>query len=182
MRWKDTRSGYGLISIAAHWLAAVIIIAMLLTGNSIADSRDASAMQVHTGIAMATYVLLVFRVYWRLRHSHPDALPLQSPRLVALAKVVHYVMIAAIALMLVSGPLMAWLGDLPISFFGLFELLLPEGQNSSGFTLFHRLHEVGAGLLLALIVGHIGAALIHMIFFKDRTLDKILIPEADQSD
>jgi cytochrome b561 len=180
MRWQDTPSGYGLISIVLHWLTAAIIAAMLLTGNSISGSRDASAMHIHTGIAMATYAVLVFRVYWRLRHSHPNALPQQNARLVALAKGVHYVMIAVIALMLLSGPLMAWMGGLPISFFGVFELALPEGRNPSGFALLHCLHTAGAGLLLALIFGHVGAVLVHMIFFKDRTLDKILIPAADQ--
>jgi cytochrome b561 len=82
----------------------------------------------------------------------------------------------------VSGPLMAMTGGLPISFFGLFEVPLSSGQNPTGFALFHWLHAVGAGILLALIVGHVGAALVHMIFFKDRTLDKILIPSADQPD
>ena len=48
MRWKDTRSGYGWVSIAAHWLTAVIVLTMWTIGTmSQTDVQADSAWYAH---------------------------------------------------------------------------------------------------------------------------------------
>lgn len=180
-QWRDTPAGYGLVSILLHWSGAIVVIAMLVIGNVMASSSGADwrdYLRLHTTVAILAYPLLVWRILWRVRSRHPGALPQQNPSLLRLAVFVHYLVILLIALMLVSGPLMAWAGDLPLEVLG-FSITAPFPPDRAFFQSMRFVHATAATTLLALIALHIAAALFHIIFRKDRTLDKILLPAAD---
>ena len=80
--------------------------------------------------------------------------------------------------MLVSGPLMAWAGGLPVDVLGL-AISAPFRPDRALFQSMRVAHATAATALLALIALHVAGALFHIIFRKDRTLDKILLPAAD---
>ena len=74
MRWRDTRTGYGWLSIALHWLTAIAILTIWFVGSSIQNDLAAgseSSLRLHTSIAISAYVLLWFRVIWRFKQGHP---------------------------------------------------------------------------------------------------------------
>lgn len=181
--WKDTPAGYGLISIVLHWVASIAVFALLISGSALAglDAAGlAAARATHTGIAMASYGLLVLRVGWRLYQGHPGPLPQQSVRLVQVAKAAHYLLLAVIGVMLCTGPAMALAGGIPISWFGHVQLPSPAGTNSNMYWALHQVHRTGAMIVFFLLLAHVGGALWHMIWRKDRTMDKMLMPGADR--
>jgi cytochrome b561 len=182
MHWRDSQAGYGLTSILAHWLSAIIIVSMLLIGNAIVGAnggQDAAMLNLHTSVGIAAGPILMFRIYWRLRHKHPAALPRQSSGLVRVATLVHYVLVMLIALMLLTGPLLAWYGHIPVAFMHWFELSSLVKPDAAKAQLVHQLHVLGATSILVLVLVHVAGTLFHVIFRKDGTLDKILLPGAD---
>jgi cytochrome b561 len=98
---------------------------------------------------------------------------------VRIATAVHYVLVMLIALMLVTGPLMAWYGHIPVAFFQWFSLPSLVEANAAKAQLVHQLHVLGATSILVLVLVHVAGTLFHVIFRKDGTLDKILLPGAD---
>lgn len=185
MGWRDTKAGYGLTSILVHWVAAIIVVTMLIIGNAIVGAKgaqDADMLNLHTSVGIVAAPILLFRTYWRIRNRHPAALPRQNGRLVRVATLVHYVLVTLIALMLVTGPLMAWFGQIPVAFLNWFELPSPVAADVAVAATAHRLHAFGATSIMILVLVHVAGTLFHVIFRKDGTLDKILVPGADQAD
>jgi cytochrome b561 len=182
MRWRDTKAGYGLTSILAHWVSAAIVVSMLLIGNAIVVAnrgQDADMLNLHTSVGIAAAPILIFRIYWRLKHKHPGALPRQSSGLVRIATAVHYMLVMLIALMLVTGPLVAWYGHIPVEFLNWFALPSPVEVDATKAQLAHQLHLFGATSILILVLAHVAGTFFHVIFRKDGTLDKMLVPGAD---
>ena len=111
MRTRDTRTGYGWISIALHWLTAIVILSLWFIGSSIqADVANGSqsTLQLHTSIAISAYVLIWARIVWRFMQGHPGPLTEQAGVFHTIGKYAHYIILIAVAIMLISGPLMVW--------------------------------------------------------------------------
>ena len=122
MRTRDTRTGYGWISIALHWLTAIVILTLWFIGSSIqADlaTGSTSTLRLHTSIAITAYLLLWARVIWRFKFGHPDAMPEQRGLFYQVGKYTHLLILAAVAGMLCSGPLMVWSRGEPIYVFSM---------------------------------------------------------------
>ncbi len=93
MRWRDTRSGYGWISIALHWLTAILVLTMWTLGTmSQTDVQDDAAWyaHLHMTIGVSAYLLLWGRILWRFAVGHPGPHPGQSALLFPVAKAFHY--------------------------------------------------------------------------------------------
>ncbi len=81
VRSSDSRSGYGWISIALHWLTAVIVLTMFVIGTLSQSAGEADyprLVHLHTTIGMTAYVLLWGRIVWRFAVGHPGPLPRQG--------------------------------------------------------------------------------------------------------
>lgn len=178
MQLHDNRTGYGWVSIALHWVAAVIILAMWFIGSTSADAVGAERLRliaIHTTIALLAYPVLVGRIGWRILKGHPGPLPGQNSRFHALGRVFHYIMIGSIGMMLVSGPLMAWSGAIPIRLFD-FELPALLAPDVGFFSLTHSAHRFFGGVIILATLFHVGAVFKHMAIDRDRTMEKMLIP------
>ena len=184
MRWKDTPSGYGWISIALHWLAAALVLTMWALGTmSQTDVQDDAAWyaHLHMSIGVSAYALLWGRILWRFAVGHPGPHQGQSALLFPLAKVFHYVFLTAIAVMLVSGPLMVWSGGDAVEVFA-FSIPSPFAAWSDLQDVLRRIHGVTASLILFGIVLHILAALKHIVVNRDGTFDKIMVADQERRD
>ena len=122
------------------------------------DAIDARRT-LHTILGLAAWLPLALRIGWRLRSPHPRA-PGQTDTIHRLAKLAHYGMLATVAVMLVSGPVLAWALTNQIAMAG----------------SVHRVHESAATVLAILVLLHIGAALKHLMFHNDETVARIFIP------
>jgi len=171
---QDYDSGYGWISIALHWLTAAAILFLLFAGDSISVS-GAEARDTHTTLAICAWAILAARVVWRLQQGHPPRAESQG-RIAFYAGVgVHYILLLAIVLMLMSGPLAGWSSGIG---FQVFEIHL-EGADPS----LPQVHELARGLhfwgAVLLTVGtgvHVAGVLKHMFVDRDQTLDRIMAP------
>ena len=162
---RDQHDSFGWVSIIVHWLTTITIIALWFIGRSIAAQDSPEAMDarrsLHVTIALTVWLLLLFRIIWRLRMHHPRAKG-QSLFIHRVARTVHYVMLAGIALMMVSGPVM----------------VLFNNDTVTGVALL--VHSNAALAMLALVLIHLGGTLKHIIFHEDDTIVRMLWPRKRQ--
>lgn len=173
---EDAADGYGWISIALHWAGAAGVIVLLVAGTAI-HSRGGDfrgRLDLHTSLAVSLYPLLWARVIWRFVKGHPGPLPRQGRFSFAIAKPVHMLMLAAVGVMLVSGPLMAWAAGAPVRLFAL-AIPAPYGASPGLWSLMHTVHVAGGNFITAAVLLHIGAAVANGGFKRDGGFDKIMI-------
>jgi cytochrome b561 len=158
----DGPNSFGWISITLHWATALAVVALWFIGKSIlwvpAEELDARR-SLHIVTGLSVWLLLAGRILWRLRIRHPRAVG-QSDRTHTVARAAHFLMLAALAIMLISGPLMAW--------------LLPERSALANAAL--AVHATTATVLIVMVVLHIGGALKHLMFHDDETIARIFVP------
>ena len=180
MRWKDTPTGYGWISIGLHWVTAIFVLVMLFVGNSIPGKQGiyADKLRLHTSLAFIFYIALWFRIYWRFSKGHPGPLPKQKGPFFYIGKYTHLALLVALAGMLISGPIMAWSGGYPVDVFHWFRINSPISMDAGLFTVMHTVHVACATFLAIGAVAHIGGTAKHFFFDNDGTIDKILVAAA----
>jgi len=184
MRFKDTATGYGLISILLHWVTAILIGYLLYLGSSI-DSVEgadrARAIDRHTSVAIASYFVLLARIIWRFVYPHPGATDEQRSFAFTLGKWTHYAIVVAVALMLVTGPLMLFSYGHDIAVFDWFVIPSPI-ETSFGLAGFlHSIHTTSALFIFIAVLLHIGGVYKHTAFNQDGTLAKIIVPGRQSS-
>lgn len=161
-RLYDQPNSFGWISIALHWTSALALVSLWLLGKSIGwqapegvDSRRA----IHVTLGLSVWLLFAARIAWRVRVPHPRAVG-QGPKTHRIAVLAHALILANIAVMMLSGPLLAW--------------LLP-GPSALVDTAW-RIHATAATSLMILVLFHVGAALKHLMFHDDETIARIFTP------
>ena len=182
MRLRDTCTGYGWISIILHWLGATLVLVVWFLGNSTqtAPAEKAAAVAMHTSVAALASVALIGRIVWRIFESHPGPQPSQLGWSFSLGKFLHAALLLAIAIMLVSGPVMAWSTGGPIRVFE-FELPSPIGMHPNLWSVMHAVHANCALFIVYGVIIHLAGVFKHIIFNRDGTFDKIMVP-ANPSD
>jgi cytochrome b561 len=182
MRTRDTKTGYGWISIALHWLTAILILTIWFIGSSIQSNLAAGStdtLRLHTSIAIAAYVLIWARIIWRLKQGHPEAMPQQKGVFYEIGRFTHYLILAAVAAMLISGPLMVWSRGEPIFVFDWFTIPGPFGMNMELYTFLHGIHVWGSRIIIIGTVLHLGGVYKHAAFNQDGTFGKMLVASRD---
>jgi cytochrome b561 len=108
--------------------------------------------------------------------GHPGPLPRQGRSFFAIGKYFHFTLLTAIAVMLVSGPLMAWSAGDSIGVFGL-TLPSPVLRMPQAHDLLRRVHGLTASFILAGLILHVLAVFKHTVINRDGTFDKIMIAD-----
>jgi cytochrome b561 len=178
MRLGDTRTGYGWISIALHWITAVAILTLWFVGSSIENDLLAgseSTLRLHTSIAISVYLILWIRVVWRFKTGHPGAMPQQRGLFHEIGKYTHFAILFAVAAMLISGPLMVWSRGMPIYVWDWFTIPGPFGANMDLFAILHQVHVWGSRVIIFGTVLHLGGVYKHAAFNQDGTFSKMLV-------
>lgn len=183
MRASDTKNGYGWVSIALHWVTAALILTIWFIGSSVTAQEDAlerqRTLELHTSIAISAYVLLWARVVWRFVKGHPGPLPGQGGLFYLIGKYTHFAMLAAIAVMLVSGPLMVWARGDAIHVFDWFTIPGPYGASTALADLLHGAHVWCSRIIIVGTLLHIGGVYKHAAFNQDGTFSKMLVAARD---
>ncbi len=174
----DTPSGYGWISIALHWITAILVVVLLFVGSSISSDDPelrARTLRLHTSVAILGYGFLWARIVWRFAQGHPGPLPNQKRVFFLIGKAVHYATVGAMALMLCSGPLMVWSGGEAIGVLDLFSIPSPLGPHPALRDLCHWVHATSAKVIVVGFLLHLGGVYKHAAFDQDGTFAKMLI-------
>lgn len=165
---KSTSSKYGNVAITIHWLSALFILALLGSGfraGSLVDSAaKASVLSVHVPLGIIILLLTLARVAWWVfadrKPNHQTGDPAWQTMS---AKVVHFLFYIVIFGMAASGIGMMILSGAGSILFGGSDTPLPDFWNY----LPRIPHGIGARVMVALLVLHVGAALYHHFIKKD---------------
>lgn len=178
MRLQDNPQRYGLVTIANHWLTAVLMIGMVILGLYMADLPKGPAkgdlVNIHKSVGILVLMLGVLRVVWRSGNRQPAALASLPPWQHKTARLLHYVLLALILLLPLSGWMMSSAAGRPVSFFGQFTLPSLLSENKSLADSLRDVHEALAWTLVAVLTVHVAAALQHHFRAHDDTLRRML--------
>lgn len=193
----DTTSRYDTVAILLHWGIGVLILGMFALGFWMhelpkevkVESLDLFDLGIYTvqfaeptslrtfyfnlhkSIGVTVLALVVFRVFWRLRHAAPAFPQTMRAWEKKLAEAVHRALYLLMLAMPVSGVLMAIYSKFGIKWFG---ITLVEGLDNPALrNAFKEAHEVIGMLLLALIVLHVVAAIKHKVVDKDDVMRRM---------
>lgn len=174
MRVRSTSDQYGAVAILLHWLAAAMIVALLVSGFRAADTTDLAAkaplLRLHAVAGVLILILTLGRVaWWLLADRKPLPVAGSSPLQTRIAAAVHVLFYVFILGMAASGIGMMALSGAGAVVFGAAGGSLPD------FWIYPpRIpHGLGARLLVALLVLHVCGALYHQFVLRDRALARI---------
>ena len=174
MPLKSSPTRYGAVAIAIHWVTALAIAGMLTSGLAAANSTDEitklTLLRGHAITGSLIGVLTVLRIVWWLFFDRRPVDQSGLSRGQALAShFVHYTLYAVILVMVSSGFATVILTGANLQLFGTAPLPLPDFTLAAPFTV----HGILARVLIALLVGHIGAALWHQFVRRDQLLARM---------
>lgn len=162
--------------VALHWLMALMIIALLVVGNSIlaetpnSDPEKIDLLRIHMSVGTLILVLMVIRLAVRLFKPRPAPAESGNPVLNRLGTSVHYLFYLAVIAMGASGTGIAILAGLPEIVFGGSGAPLP-----ADFLKFppRIAHGYLATFLMALIVLHFAGFVFHQFIRKDNLFNRM---------
>lgn len=179
MDLRNTHNRYGLVTIALHWVVALLVIGLFIlglymTGLGYYDPWYVAAPNLHRSVGVILLLLLVLRLLWRLLNPAPEPVgddPRILRRLAGSVHVLLYLLLFAIA---ISGYLISTADGRGIEVFGWFTLpaLIPAFDNMEDVA--GEIHYLLAVTMMLLVVLHSLAALKHHFLDRDPTLTRML--------
>lgn len=167
MAAKSTNMRYGRVAVTIHWLTALLVIGLLISGSLLEDA-DAAAkagiLTIHAPVGFLVGLLTVLRIVWWWRFdTRPAPLGNTPDWQEKIAGAVHVLFYVVMLAMVASGIAMMALSGAGDILFGGAPGPLPDFRDY----LPRAPHGIGANLMIALIVLHVGAALYHQFMLKD---------------
>ena len=157
-------TGYSRVQIALHWVVVLLVVAQLVTSESMGEAWEAveeggvpvvSAMVwAHVNAGIAVLLLVLWRIGLRLRRGAPPA-PAGSALMQVAGRGSQFALYALLVLVPLSG-LMAWFG----------------GSQAAA-----EAHVLMKNIILILILLHVGVAIFHQFVLKDGLMDRMSRPE-----
>jgi len=176
---RNTQDSYGLIAIALHWLVALAVFALFglglwMTGLDYYDPWYHRAPEIHKGLGVLLFLVLIARLAWRLANPRPRPEPTLSTLERRASSLAHALLYGLLFAVMAAGYLISTADERPIDVFGLFAVPamltgLPEQADRAG--------DVHLALAIALVVlagVHALGALKHHFIDRDRTLLRML--------
>jgi cytochrome b561 len=158
-----------------HWAIAILVLLMLYYGfqaGGLTREERGAYFQSHAGIGLVILALMLTRLVWRIGHPAPP-LPGDMPRWQQIAaKASHHGFYLLVILQPLFGLLLATTSKGNLKPFGLFGLQI--APNETLHKIGETLHGLNAWLLVALIAGHVAAALYHHFVLRDNVLKRML--------
>lgn len=174
MALKSTQDRYGAVAITIHWLAAALIVALLVTGFRVSGAADPAAkaafLRFHAAMGVAILALTLGRIaWWWFADRKPLPVAGQPAFLHRAAAAVHVLFYVVIIGLAASGIGMMVLSGAGTIVFGGASGALPDF-----WTYPPRVpHGIGVRVLIALLILHVGGALYHHFIRRDRLLARM---------
>ncbi|HEY5280451.1 MAG TPA: cytochrome b [Pseudolabrys sp.] len=176
---EKTGAGYAGTAKTLHWLIVVLLIVQFTIGWLMPDiKRDTpvtTLIGLHFSFGMLILAVAVVRLAYRASHGEPppeDGIP---PWQTTSARAVHWLLY----LLLFVVPILGWINaswrDMPVSFFGLFDMPKIVATRAPGWAWSGDIHMVLANYAILGLVGlHVLAALYHYVVRRDGVLQRML--------
>lgn len=183
--YKNTTSGYGLISIFIHWLSAIAIIGLFALGYWMVDLNYYSEWyrtgpHIHKSVGLLLLFLTVFRLLWKAFNDKPAALADNKVE-AKLGNMAHIVLYLLMLIVMISGYLISTADGRGIEIFNWFTVpslgeLFADQEDLAG-----EIHEYTAYAIIGLALLHAIAAIKHHFFDRDNTLIRMLKPNINRN-
>lgn len=177
-RLLNSEGAYGIIAQVLHWCVAALIFVQIPLGLYGANLPFSPArlqwLSYHKSLGITILGLLLLRLLWRWGDA-PPALPgTMAPWERRTALAIHRALYVVPLLAMLAGWLYASAVGLSVNWFGL--VLIPDliAKNAELAPLLKELHHGLVGLLVLLLVGHIGAAARHALVLHDNVVERML--------
>jgi cytochrome b561 len=168
---------YGTTAKLFHWTIVALLVAQYIIGWLMPDiprgMQPGAAMTFHVSVGLAIMGLILLRFAWRLTHpvSPESSLPAWQR---ATSELVHWMLYVVVLLTTLTGWLFASFRGWSISFFYLFPFpMLSTGNQAAGKSI-DGLHQAAEWTLLLLVVAHVAAAMVHLFYYRDRVMSRML--------
>jgi cytochrome b561 len=167
------------VSMALHWLTALLIAVQFLSGWSLGfiDEKGAVGLAIlnaHRNFGALVWLVGVARLVWRHNFAYLPPFPQSMPQWQQkLAKANEYALYVLLLIQPVTGlgrvllrghAFVLWFWEVPVLF----------DRHEDIRHLLVEAHEIGAHVLLAMVGLHAGAALIHRFVLRDGVLQRML--------
>ena len=171
------RTQYDTTAKVLHWLVVALLLAQYLIGWLMPDihrgMKPGDAMTWHISVGIVILALIVVRLVWRLTHRVAPESSLEPWQRLA-AEAVHWLMYLLVLLTTISGWLFASFRGWSISLFFLTPLPMLSADNAAAGKAIDGLHQAMEWSLLILIGVHVLAALLHLLFYRNRVMQRML--------
>jgi cytochrome b561 len=171
------RTQYDSTAKVLHWLVVALLLAQYLIGWLMPDihrgMKPGDAMTWHISVGIVMLALIVLRLVWRLTHRVAPESSLE-PWQRAGAEAVHWLLYVLVLLTTISGWLFASFRGWSISFFFLAPMPMLSSENTTALRAINHWHQKFEWTLLILIGVHVLAALVNLLFYRNRVMQRIL--------
>ena len=171
------RNGFGSVTKSLHWIVAALFIGVFAIGWYMdflpLGMAKLEWMSRHKSLGVTILMLAVLRIIWRLSEPTPAALGKHAIERLA-AKIGHLGLYGVMIAMPLTGWMMSSAANFPVSVFGLFTLPNLVAPDQGLFESLRTAHFVLSWVIVALVGGHVCAALKHHFIDRDATLRRML--------
>jgi cytochrome b561 len=171
------RLQYGTAAKIFRWTIVALLVTQYLIGWLMPDIhrgiQPGVTMTFHVSVGLVILILIVLRFARRLTHpvSPESSLPAWQ-RLTS--ELVHWMLYAMVLLTTLTGWLFASYRGWSISFFYLFPFPMLSAENPAAGKTIDGLHQAAEWSLLVLVLAHIAAAFVHLLYYRNRIMRRML--------
>ena len=169
---------YTPVAKSLHWLMALLILGLLVLGTYMSDlplsPQKLELYAWHKWAGVTVFMLVWLRLAWRVAHRPPGLPASLSPRMRLAAHAGHAALYVLMVLIPLSGWLMSSAKGFQTVWFGVLPLPDLLAKDKALGDLLAGVHQVLNLLFVAVLAGHIGAALKHHFVDKDDILTRML--------
>ena len=177
--WRNTEKNWGLVNILIHWVTVLAVIFLFSLGLWMEELDYYHpwyhpAPYIHKSIGILLFLLISFRVVWRITNKTPRPLASHNNVERLIAPIVHKLLYILLFATMISGYLIATAYGKGVEVFGWFEFpaLIQNFKYQKDFVgIAHFYLPI---TLVVLMVLHALAALKHHFIDKDVTLKRML--------
>ena len=158
-----------------HWISAILLFIQIPLGFYLVDldfgPERLSIEDIHVTVGLSIFYLVILRLLYKIFNPTPELEPSVFKGQKFLAKLNHIMLYVTILSITISGIFKKLFnGETLVIIFK--EIKIQD--NFELGELFYDIHVYSNYLLIALIVIHLMAVIIHKLFFNDNLLKKIL--------
>ena len=193
-------SRYTKTAVLLHWLIALFLVVMFVLGWFMADlPKDAPKQttfdfldlgvwtiqaseemsprnfyyNLHKSLGLTIFVLILFRIFWRVTHKPPAMLTSYKPLERKLATGAHHLLYMLMFAIPVTGLIMTLYSKYGLKWFGIDIYSGLDNKDIREF--FVEAHEIVGIILLVVLAVHVAGALKHKFIDKDQTMNRMTI-------
>jgi cytochrome b561 len=169
---------YGALQRALHWTMAALILTLIPMGITMTNMGDGglknATYELHKSFGIIVFVLAVIRVAARVGLGVPPPEASLTPFQRKASGAVHHVLYVLIVIVPLAGYVGTSMCCAPVNLFWTVPVPvnLPGGFETAKIVFV--VHKAGAMLMAALVIGHIGAALLHAFHYRDGVMRRML--------